>query len=390
MKHIFYRIILLLTALFSLAVFQSYGQSLTGIWRGYFITEYSDQYKFELQIEQKKNSISGVSYSYLTTVFYGKATLTGNFSSNSQNALIQEIRTVEVKMGPGSSACIMKCSFQYVKSGKEEFLEGTFTSRFEKNTYGAKKGDNCGSGKVYLRKVQSSDFYIEPFLRKEMANNKPPKDDSVNTVKKPAIVKKTTVPKTNTTATTKPVTKPKSNPPATAKVNTPKVNKPSTNTVTKTNPVKKPNNAPVTTIDDTKTDKEPQIKTIAKQHDLPTPAVMKLRENNLVQTITSETKNVTIKIYDNGEIDDDTISVYLDKKLVLSKQRLTASPLVVNIKMDEDDAEHELVMVADNLGRIPPNTSLMLVNAGDKRYEVRITSNEQKNAVVRFVYRKPD
>jgi hypothetical protein len=58
--------------------------------------------------------------------------------------------------------------------------------------------------------------------------------------------------------------------------------------------------------------------------------------------------------------------------------------------MDEDDAEHELVMVADNLGRIPPNTSLMLVSAGDKRYEVRITSNEQKNAVVRFVYRKPD
>lgn len=387
MKPIFYRIILLLTALFSLAVFQSYGQSLTGIWRGYFITENSDQYKFELQIEQKKNSLSGVSYSYLTTVFYGKATLTGNFSSNSQNALIQEIRTVEVKMGPGSSACIMKCSFQYVKSGKEEFLEGTFTSRFEKNTYGAKKGDNCGSGKVYLRKVQSSDFYIEPFLRKELANNNP-NTDSSNTIKKPAIVKKTNT----TTATTKPVNKPKANPPATAKTNTPKTNKHSGsgNTVSKAKPVQKPNNAPVTKIDDTKAGIEPGNKTIAKKHDLPTPPVMKLRENNLVQTITSETKNVTIKIYDNGEIDDDTISVYLDKKLVLSKQRLSASPLVVNIKMDEDDAEHELVMVADNLGRIPPNTSLMLVNAGDKRYEVRITSNEQKNAVVRFVYRKPD
>jgi len=383
MKHIFYRIILLLTALFSLTVSQSYGQNLTGIWRGYFITEYSDQYKFELQIEQKKNSIAGVSYSYLTTVFYGKATLTGNFSSNSQNALIQEIRTVEVKMGPGSSACIMKCSFQYVRSGKEEFLEGTFTSRFEKNTYGAKKGDNCGSGKVYLRKVQSSDFYIEPFLRKELAGGNTPKADSVKTEKKPAIVKKTTAPKQNTTATKKPVNKPKTN---TSNTTRPSNN----NTATKTNPIKKPDNAPVTKIDDPKTNKEPENKTIARKHDLPTPPVMKLRENNLVQTITAETKNVVIKIYDNGEIDDDTISVYLDKKLVLSRQRLTASPLVVNIKMDEDDAEHELVMVADNLGRIPPNTSLMLVNAGDKRYEVRITSNEQKNAVVRFVYRKPD
>ena len=32
--------------------FESYGQNLTGIWRGYFITEGAEQYKFELQIEQ--------------------------------------------------------------------------------------------------------------------------------------------------------------------------------------------------------------------------------------------------------------------------------------------------------------------------------------------------
>ena len=57
--------------------------------------------------------------------------------------------------------------------------------------------------------------------------------------------------------------------------------------------------------------------------------------------------------------------------------------------MDEDNSEHELVMVADNLGRIPPNTSLMIVEAGEKRYDVRITSTEQKNAVIRFKYQKP-
>ncbi|MBS1577263.1 MAG: hypothetical protein JST09_18340 [Bacteroidetes bacterium] len=376
MKPVFYKNFLLLTVLFSLSVSSSYGQTLTGIWRGYFITESSDQYKFELQIEQKKNSISGVSYSYLTTVFYGKATLTGSFSSSSQNALIQEIKTVEVKMGPGSSACIMKCSFQYVRSGKEEFLEGTFTSRFEKNTYGAKKGDNCGSGKVYLRKVQSSDFYIEPFLRKELADNATSKGDSVITEKKAASVKKPAIAKPGNAITSKPANKTKTN-------------KPTRPATAKENIAKKPDNAPVNTIEDTKPDKEPESRTVIKKRDLPTPTVMKLRENNLVQTINCETKNVSVRIYDNGEIDDDTISVYLDKKLVLSKQKLTASPLVVNIKMDEDDAEHELVMVADNLGRIPPNTSLMIVNAGDQRYEVRITSNEQKNAVVRFVYHKP-
>jgi hypothetical protein len=39
-------------------------------------------------------------------------------------------------------------------------------------------------------------------------------------------------------------------------------------------------------------------------------------------------------------------------------------------------------MVAENLGSIPPNTSLMIVTAGTKRYEVYISSNEQRNAKV--------
>ncbi len=95
-----------------------------------------------------------------------------------------------------------------------------------------------------------------------------------------------------------------------------------------------------------------------------------------------------MKLYDNGEIDDDTISVYLDNNLILSGKRLSTSPITINLKMDEDNAEHVLVMVAENLGKIPPNTSLMIVNDGDKRYEVRITSTEQKNAMVRFRYQK--
>src|SRR5215213_3720682 len=95
-----------------------FGQNLTGIWRGYFITDGTDQYKFELQIEQSpKKGVSGVSYSYLTTRFYGKATLTGNFNSSSKMALIQEIKTVELRMTGGSVACIMKCLMQYSKSG---------------------------------------------------------------------------------------------------------------------------------------------------------------------------------------------------------------------------------------------------------------------------------
>jgi hypothetical protein len=101
-----------------------------------------------------------------------------------------------------------------------------------------------------------------------------------------------------------------------------------------------------------------------------------------------DTREVVLNIYDDGAIDHDTVSVYLDKKLIISHAMLTDRPLVVNLHLDDSNDYHELVLVAENEGEIPPNTSLMIVKAGDKEYEVRITSTEQKNAMVTFQYQK--
>ena len=205
---------------------KSYGQNLTGIWRGYFITDIGEQYKFELQLAQSpKKGVSGVSYSYLTTRFYGKATLTGNFNTTSQLALIQEIRTVEVRMSSGSIACIMKCLLNYEKSGNEEFLEGTYTSKYENSDKDSviKIGGSCGGGKVFLRKVITSDFYVEPFLRdKPTVKKTTPQNQTTKTtvttkppVNKPLVK---TTPKTNTSkTTTKATVKPPANKPVVTK-----------------------------------------------------------------------------------------------------------------------------------------------------------------------------
>jgi hypothetical protein len=318
-------------------------------------------------MEQSNNTLSGVTYSYREKQFYGKCSMTGNFSNSSGNALIQEIKTIEVKMSLASVACIQKCLLTYAKSGKEEFLEGTFSSVIERTDSlgGRRKGDDCGGGKMILRKVITSDFYVEPFLRKKNTpvNNNPP------------LVK--TNPTTNN-STTKTTTKP---PPANQNKN--KSTSSNKNTVLikpKTDTIKKVEVETVQTEDK----KDLTIKPNTKTQDL-----LRSRENNLVQTLLINSEDVLVKLYDNGEIDDDTISVYLDKKLTLSKKRLSTAPITINLKMDESNPDHELIMVAENLGRIPPNTSLMVVTAGDKRYEVRITSTEQKNAMVRFKYVKP-
>jgi hypothetical protein len=121
---------------------------------------------------------------------------------------------------------------------------------------------------------------------------------------------------------------------------------------------------------------------------IPTPKQLSTRDNELVRTITTNATEIDINIYDNGTVDNDTISVYLDKKLVLSKKRLSEKAIPLKIMLDDVTNYHELVMVAENLGEIPPNTSLMVVKAGKQTYEVRITSTEQKNAVVIFKYVK--
>lgn len=339
-------------------------QNLSGIWRGYFVTEAYDQYKFEVQIKQDpKRTVGGVSYSYLTTVFYGKATLTGSYDPKTKKILLQEIKTVELRMSGSSVACIMRCLMEYSKSGKEEFLEGTYTSKYEKSDkdFGISKGAGCGGGKVFLRKVTTSDFYVEPFLRQGPAARKP----NVATTKPNATSPKTTVPKPAPRTTTKP---PVASSPA----------KPKTPVTPRKDSVRKTTAPPVARQD------APKVTVPAPRINLP--ATTRNRTNDLAETVRVSADEISIKIYDNGEIDDDTISVYLDNKLVLSQKRLTAAPLTVNLKMDPDNPDHVLVLVAENLGRIPPNTSLMIVQDGDKRHQVRITSTEQKNAMVRFRY----
>ncbi len=332
--------------------FSSFGQDLTGIWRGHFISANNsklfdslgivDKYKFEIQIGQDSKSFEGVTYSYQTTVFYGKASCAGTINPQTKKVLLQETNLLEVKTSGG--ACLMTCFLLYSKMGENEFLEGKYT--------GINVSDSsfCGNGTVFLRKVPVSDFYKEPFLvelEKKKNNSLPP----VATKPKPIPVN--------------PKNPPGAKKPATAQ---------------KTEPVPTPAN-------DESLKKDTVRATISKMTPrISVPKIISTRKNELVKTITTSAKEININIYDNGTIDNDTVSVYVNNKLAISKERLTDRAISLTLEFDDDNDEYELVMVAENLGEIPPNTSLMVINAGEQKYEVRITSTEQKNAVIRFKY----
>ena len=119
-----------------------------------------------------------------------------------------------------------------------------------------------------------------------------------------------------------------------------------------------------------------------------TPPSLTARTNPIVKSIVAEEGEIRVDLYDNGTIDGDTVTIYHNNKMVLSRARLSGKPLTLKITIDANNPHHELVMVANNLGSIPPNTSVMIVTAGTTRYEVFISSNEQNNAKVVFDLKK--
>lgn len=99
-----------------------------------------------------------------------------------------------------------------------------------------------------------------------------------------------------------------------------------------------------------------------------------------------DVKHITLKVYDNAIIDDDTVTIFYNTRLLVNKQRISEKPIIIDIDLDEKEAHHEIILFADNLGSIPPNTALIVVTAGDKRYEIHSSASLQENAVLVFDY----
>ena len=112
--------------------------------------------------------------------------------------------------------------------------------------------------------------------------------------------------------------------------------------------------------------------------------------SSIFNEIKVDTGQIRLDFYDNAEIDGDTISVSVDNQMVVSHQKLGVKPISITINIDLNKTEHEVVMIAENEGSIPPNTALLMVTTGTKRYRLFLSSDsEQKKVLVRFIYEKP-
>ena len=350
---------------FTLLVFHNtIAQKINGQWRGFFnskgdiVLSSGNNTEYVLEIEVNGTKVSGFSYSYFENrKYYVICSLEGTYNKSTKSMSVTEISKVKGSTPEGWSDCLQTHILTYDNNDGEEELKGSWKTA-------AGQTGNCGMGNTTLTRRT---------LSKNLASfNKPkpavPINENSTKSKFPDLSDK------NKKATSLPIVKntpvvknPKS-------ISTPKIRKealPKTGLLVqampekiKENVKKQPENLPV--FSDTHFEK---------------------RSSDVLKTIEIEGEDFKVDLYDNGVVDGDSISLFYNGSLILSHKRLSEKPITLTLDATTDKEINELIMYAENLGTYPPNTALMVVNDGDKRYEVRISSDLKKSGTIRFIHK---
>lgn len=372
MKQIF-TLSFLLVAGFGLSAQSTYAQNLTsqkstshhknvtnlnGQWRGGFqenslgFSGFDSDIKYVLEITLDGSRVSGYSYTYFREGmkrYYTICRITGSFNSETNDLVVTEVERTKFNTPPDFLNCFQTHRLHYETTSDDmEVLKGTWFPA-------PNQGRGCGTGTTVLSRRIVNDLPTG-FM--------PHKKESI--AKAPA--RKATPHKPVAEAPAKSAT-----PPATVREHKPNVEK--SETVKSTVPI--PNNS-IT--------KSAITNPGAISPTNPSLNGYEARKKNVLKTISISQPTFHLSFYDNGEIDGDSISVFYNGKVVLSNKRLSDKPISLTLTLDKNVKENTVTMYAENLGTIPPNTALMIVTDGSKRYEVRIESDTEKSGSVIFVH----
>lgn len=324
--------ICLLTVLYSLPVAKVTAQDITGSWAGIFNGEY-----MQVNVEQRNNELCGYTYDY--------------------------------ELNDSSSFCIARFQGRYDPDKQIYFIAG---NSFVKNSgnhvlmriilwKSREDGRNSLRGKVYVQNTVMSIFGMggdEIFLKR--ISTKPKKLPGIPKCF-PELKKQTApVPPKNKPVVKKQVEK-KATPPDKVKDSTSRKDSSLREIITSPKKIDPPVSQPEKT--------------------------MASRRQSRQSRLTVDVNVLKLKLYDNGTVDNDSISIFYNGRLLLSHQRLSEKPVELTVQLDETVSVHEITLFAENLGSIPPNTALVVVTAGNKRYELRSKASLDENAVLVFDYK---
>lgn len=336
-------------------------QKFTGQWKGGFGDKSEDVYgwggtecDYVLELKVNGSRVSGYSYTYFSDAgqkYYTICKIVGTLNYSKKTVEIRETERTKTNVPHNITNCFQVHKLSYRKEGADEILEGSWIPAPNQN-------GNCGFG--YTKLVRRSLVKSYPRFSSTASNKRPTSKTTKAIAKTKAPVKKPV-----TAAVKKPT--PPTKPAVVAKPSEPVV-------VIKRN-------------DSNQKGLEPN-KNIVISPKIKPDFVFEKRSNSLLKTLLVESSSIQVKLYDNGEIDGDSVSVFYNNELILSHKKLTDQAISFTLPIADNDEVNELVMYAENLGKYPPNTALMIVTDGVNRYEVRISSDLQKSGSIRFVKKK--
>ena len=100
-------------------------------------------------------------------------------------------------------------------------------------------------------------------------------------------------------------------------------------------------------------------------------------------------KVLDIEIKDYLKEDNDTVSIYLNRKEILPNFSVKKKGMKFKLHLDKNLELNELIIVAENLGKVPPNTSQLIIFDGINTHNLLIESDLQKSAALYLRY-KPE
>ncbi len=103
-----------------------------------------------------------------------------------------------------------------------------------------------------------------------------------------------------------------------------------------------------------------------------------------IQALYFKSDSLVLTLYDNGEVDGDTVSVLLNGIVIMPKVGLSTNAVKKTIDTKNVGDSIQLIMYAETLGSLPPNTGLLIVYDGTDRYEIRFSGDMQKSSAIVF------
>ncbi|GAA4337940.1 hypothetical protein [Flaviaesturariibacter amylovorans] len=103
------------------------------------------------------------------------------------------------------------------------------------------------------------------------------------------------------------------------------------------------------------------------------------RKSTALQTVAVRGDSLTIALYDNGVVDGDSVSIYLNGQAVLTHIKLSDTATRHTLRLPAGDRV-ELALLAENLGTLAPNTGLLQIIDGDRRHNIYFSADLQTNA----------